>query len=393
MIRQRTTWRTAGAPPAMPMDLQGHPNAQPDPGPDAYKNGDPSSWAEDPDPGPHSPVPPPSMPREAALARQATLRRAAKCVKLAEYMLGQSASEQQIESQALAMMDWDEGAVDTSLNNLGQSIDLDPMAPDFIDDGEGEFDALDFDALDLDDDLAIEPLEWDAAPYDDNQFDALDLDNSDSLSFDEFDDFDADGVLAAMEAEEAEKADDEAKLAAMEAEEAEKEADAKTAALEARLSNLERNLSRVASILAKMAGESDEEEDKAEDKDEPESEEEPEAEDEGKTAGEDAPEEEAPEEEADEGKAAAFEINFDAPVDPMSMIAGDNSLQALYGKSAADEADEEAQKQAARVAGQRAVKASQAPKPVKTLGNVRVASQGNSLESLWKSDPDLSEYF
>ena len=77
----------------------------------------------------------------------------------------------------------------------------------------------------------------------------------------------------------------------------------------------------------------------------------------------------------------------------MSMIAGDDSLQALYGKSAADEADEEAQKQAARVAGQLAVKASQAPKPVKTLGNVRVASQGNSLESLWKSDPDLSEYF
>lgn len=383
MIRQRTTWRTAGAPPAMPMDLQGHPNAQPDPGPDAYKNGDTSSWAEDPDPGPHSPVPPPSMPREAALARQATLRRAAKCVKLAEYMLGQSASEQQIESQALAMMDWDEGAVDTSLNNLGQSIDLDPMAPDFIDDGEGEFDALDFDALDLDDDQAIEPLEWDAAPYDDNQFDALDLDNSDSLSFDEFDDFDADGVLAAMEAEEAEeaeKADDEAKLAAMEAEEAEKEADAKTAALEARLAKLENNLSRVASILAKMAGESDEEEDKAEDKDEPE---------EDADAGEDAPEEES----EDEGKAAAFEINFDAPVDPMSMIAGDNSLQALYGKSAADEADEEAQKQAARVAGQRAVKASQAPKPVKTLGNVRVASQGNSLESLWKSDPDLSEYF
>lgn len=378
MIRQRTTWRTAGAPPAMPMDLQGHPNAQPDPGPDAYKNGDTSSWAEDPDPGPHSPVPPPSMPREAALARQATLRRAAKCVKLAEYMLGQSASEQQIESQALAMMDWDEGAVDTSLNNLGQSIDLDPMAPDFIDDGEGEFDALDFDALDLDDDQAIEPLEWDAAPYDDNQFDALDLDNSDSLSFDEFDDFDADGVLAAMEAEEAEKADDEAKLAAMEAEEAEKEADAKTAALEARLAKLENNLSRVASILAKMAGESDEEE--AEDEDEPE---------EDADAGEDAPEEES----EDEGKAAAFEINFDAPVDPMSMIAGDNSLQALYGKSAADEADEEAQKQAARVAGQRAVKASQAPKPVKTLGNVRVASQGNSLESLWKSDPDLSEYF
>ena len=384
MIRQRTTWRTAGAPPAMPMDLQGHPNAQPDPGPDAYKNGDTSSWAEDPDPGPHSPVPPPSMPREAALARQATLRRAAKCVKLAEYMLGQSASEQQIESQALAMMDWDEGAVDTSLNNLGQSIDLDPMdpmAPDFIDDGEGEFDALDFDALDLDDDQAIEPLEWDAAPYDDNQFDALDLDNSDSLSFDEFDDFDdfdAEGVLAAMEAEEAEKADDEAKLAAMEAEEAEKEADAKTAALEARLAKLENNLSRVASILAKMAGESDEEE--AEDEDEPE---------EDADAGEDAPEEES----EDEGKAAAFEINFDAPVDPMSMIAGDNSLQALYGKSAADEADEEAQKQAARVAGQRAVKASQAPKPVKTLGNVRVASQGNSLESLWKSDPDLSEYF
>lgn len=392
MIRQRTTWRTAGAPPAMPMDLQGHPNAQPDPGPDAYKNGDPSSWAEDPDPGPHSPVPPPSMPREAALARQASLRRAAKCVKLAEFMLGQSASEQQIESQALAMMDWDEGMVDTSLNNLGQSIDLDPMAPDFIDDGEGEFDALDFDALaldfdalDLDDDQAIEPLEWDAAPYDNSQFDALDLDNSDSLSFDEYDDFDAEGVLAAMEAEEAEKADDEAKLAAMEAEEAEKEDDAKTAALEARLAKLENNLSRVASILAKMAGESDEEEDKAEDKDEPE-----EDADEGKTAGEDAPEEDAPEE---EGKAAAFEINFDAPVDPMSMIAGDNSLQALYGKSAADEADEEAQKQAARVAGQRAVKASQAPKPVKTLGNVRVASQGNSLESLWKSDPDLSEYF
>ena len=391
MIRQRTTWRTAGAPPAMPMDLQGHPNAQPDPGPDAYKNGDTSSWAEDPDPGPHSPVPPPSMPREAALARQASLRRAAKCVKLAEFMLGQSASEQQIESQALAMMDWDEGMVDTSLSNLGQTVDLDPMAPDFIDDGEGDFDALDFDALDLDDDQAIEPLEWDAAPYNDSQFDALDLDNSDSLSFDEYDDFDAEGVLAAMEAEEAEKEDTEAKLAAMEAEEAEKEADAKTAALEVRLASLERNLSRVASILAKMAGESDEEEAPDEEgKTAGEDVEEDAPDEEGKTAGEDAPEEDAPEE---EGKAAAFEISFDTPADPMSMIAGDDSLQALYGKSAADEADEEAQKQAARVAGQRAVKASQAPKPVKTLGNVRVASQGNSLESLWKSDPDLSEYF
>lgn len=381
MSRQRTTWRTAGAPPAVPMDLQGHPNAQPDPGPDAYKNGDPSSWAEDPHKGPYNEVPAPSMPREAALARQATLRKSAKCVKLAEYMLGPKATDQQIESQALAMMEWDDGALDQSLENLGQSVD--PVdAPIDLDDG-ADFDALDFDALDLDDDQAIEPLEWDAAPYNDGQFDALDLDDSNTLSFDEFDDFDPEAALAEMEDE-----DSEALLASMLKEEADKESAGHMAALEQRIAGLEQsiaglgqNLSRVASIMVKMAGEDAEPEDKPKDESEDESEDEP----------KDEPKDESEDDASD--KTASLDIQFDAPVDPMVMLAGDNSLQALYGKTAAEEAEEEAQKQAARVANQRAVKASQAPKPVKTLGNVRVASQVNSLESLWHSDPDLSGHF
>ncbi len=385
MSRQRTTWRTAGAPPAMPID----PSAKADPDQDAYKNGDTSSWAEDPDPGPHNPVPPPAMPREAALARQATLRRAAKCVKLAESLLGPTASEDQVESQALAMMDWDESRVDASLSRFSDDLDLDlgEVSDDslLLDDESDDFDSLDFDALDLDDDMSIAPLEWDAASYDPNQFDALDLDDSQGLSPEEFDDFDAEAVLATMEAEEEEKA---AKTASLN----------HTAALEGRIARLEKNLSRVAGILAKMAGEDGESEDESEGESEDESEDESEgeSESEGKTAGEaDKDEPDEGEEEGEKEGKTAYEVSFDG-LDPMSMVAGDNSLQQLYGKTAAEEAEEEAEKQAAKQAAMRAVKAGKNPASPKTLGSIRVASQKSpeeALEALWETAPSLKDLF
>ena len=73
--RQRLTWRKAAAekkaaekkaspPPATPSEVGSHPGYHDDPGMDDYKTGDPSSWAEDPHPGPYPNSPPPQTPSE-----------------------------------------------------------------------------------------------------------------------------------------------------------------------------------------------------------------------------------------------------------------------------------------------------------------------------------------
>lgn len=70
-IRQRKTWGqpTAGftpvrasAHPAYPDEGITHPAGYPDPEADAFETGDPSSWAEDPHPGPYRTSPAPAMP-------------------------------------------------------------------------------------------------------------------------------------------------------------------------------------------------------------------------------------------------------------------------------------------------------------------------------------------
>ena len=68
MSRRRLTWentsRKASAPPATPgyEEPSIHPAAYPDPEADAYENGDTSSWAEDPHPGPYPNGAPPALP-------------------------------------------------------------------------------------------------------------------------------------------------------------------------------------------------------------------------------------------------------------------------------------------------------------------------------------------
>ncbi len=162
MTRRRLTWngRMASAPPAMPgyQEPSVHPAAYPDPEADAYENGDPSSWAEDPHPGPYPNTMHPALPgTEAPMGHPATdpahyfpagvskqasrqLRaamevKAAKCIRIAQSMLGRAASVSAIEDQALDLMNLTERQIQAALKRIaedGMAQDVPTEASDLL---------------------------------------------------------------------------------------------------------------------------------------------------------------------------------------------------------------------------------------------------------------------
>ena len=145
--RRRTTWtqnRKAAAPPATPGYAEGtdHPAYQPDPNADKYMNGDPSSWAEDPHPGPYpNPAPPPADPgmqepqghpatdpahyfpggaKAASRSLRAAMEhKASKCIRIATAMLGRKASVDMVEDQALDLMNLSDRQIQAMLGRIG----------------------------------------------------------------------------------------------------------------------------------------------------------------------------------------------------------------------------------------------------------------------------------
>ncbi len=140
MSRERTTWtadRKASAAPATPgygTEDQGHPAHKPDPAYEAYKNGDPSAWAEDPTPPPYlqgnppadpgydvedqdhpAHMNPPRVPKEATMSLKAMVeRKATKAIKVARLVLGCGADQDLVEETAVDLMD----LPDDSLNSM-----------------------------------------------------------------------------------------------------------------------------------------------------------------------------------------------------------------------------------------------------------------------------------
>lgn len=162
--RNRMTWTAAGrkasSPPATPgygTEDQEHPAHQPDPNMDAYETGDPDSWAETPKAPPYAEGNPPALPgydtedqdhpahepnprvpKEASL-RQLVEKKAAKCARIAQAMLGKKATEQLIEDQSLAFMDLPDAEIDATLARLSGGFvmseeEMPPMAEDFEED-------------------------------------------------------------------------------------------------------------------------------------------------------------------------------------------------------------------------------------------------------------------
>lgn len=133
MSRQRMTWTDAGVSrhasehPATPDEGPASPAHKAQPAADAYMNGDPSSWAEDPHPGPYPnsahPATPDEGPASPAHKAAALERKAAKCIRLATAMLGDSASVAAIENQALALMDLPDRSIKASLNRIAEDAD------------------------------------------------------------------------------------------------------------------------------------------------------------------------------------------------------------------------------------------------------------------------------
>jgi hypothetical protein len=133
MRRQRLTWqqrggadRRASAHPAYPDEGPASPAYQPDPEADAYENGDTSSWAEDPHPGPYPNSAHPAYPDEgpaspaykAAALEVALEKKAARCLRLASALMGPRTRQSEIEDQALSFMDLPDRAINASLARL-----------------------------------------------------------------------------------------------------------------------------------------------------------------------------------------------------------------------------------------------------------------------------------
>lgn len=136
MTRQRLTWadRKASPAPALPTEAGDHPATYQDPGPHDYENGDTSGWKEDPTPPPYPHSGPPALPTEkgdhpatdpaiaAQVGKQAKIQmraameqKAAKCIRLAQAMLGKNAAVDAIEDQALDLMHLTERQIQAAL--------------------------------------------------------------------------------------------------------------------------------------------------------------------------------------------------------------------------------------------------------------------------------------
>jgi hypothetical protein len=154
--RRRLTWnaRSANAPaaPAVPGYDQppSHPAAYDQPDVHAYENGDTSVWAEDPRPGPYTNSAPPAnpgmdepgghpatdpahyfpngAPKKASRALQASLeRKAARCIRVAERLLGRRATVAAVEDQAVALMDMTDTNLTATLRRMAEE-DAEAMA-------------------------------------------------------------------------------------------------------------------------------------------------------------------------------------------------------------------------------------------------------------------------
>lgn len=166
-IRTRSTWadKNAGQAPAVPgygTEDQNHPAHQAEPDYAKYKKGDPDAWAETPNPPPYPEGNPPSVPgydsedqdhpahkRPPRVEKLSALveKRAKKVLVIASAMLGKGATKEAIELQALDIMDWEDGAIERSLERLSGGFlgfDDEPMLDDdmgeepMLDDDDGE---------------------------------------------------------------------------------------------------------------------------------------------------------------------------------------------------------------------------------------------------------------
>lgn len=138
--------KKASAHPQTPDEGITHPAGYPDPKqPAAYENGDTSSWAEDPHPGPYRTSPAPANPmddggyrhpaaqpgapaKNASTLRAAAERKAQKCIRLASALLGEDvtraaeahdkAAVDLIEDQALDFMNLSDDHIASTLRRL-----------------------------------------------------------------------------------------------------------------------------------------------------------------------------------------------------------------------------------------------------------------------------------
>ena len=177
MSRQRRTWKNASPPPASYGWDADHPAHKEDPEMEDYfvGNNDPhEDFAEEPHSGPYAqPQAPasygwePDHPAAKADAggkqasrelRAMAERKAAKCVRLAQTMLGKTATVEQIENQALTLMDLSDRQITASLTRVRKASYLSHDMFDEYDHNQdgmidrSEFGGSDevFDALDSD---------------------------------------------------------------------------------------------------------------------------------------------------------------------------------------------------------------------------------------------------
>jgi hypothetical protein len=137
MARVRmTSRRRAANPPANPRETPDHPAFEPDPEVGDY--GMSSDFAATPTTGPYPNSEHPATPdegpsdhpaaRKAARAksarhrRRAAERKAAKCIRVAQSMLGPNATTAQVEDQAVDLMDLSDKAINTALRRLSNSF-------------------------------------------------------------------------------------------------------------------------------------------------------------------------------------------------------------------------------------------------------------------------------
>lgn len=200
MSRNRRTWKKASPPPASYGWEADHPAHKEDPEMDQYfvGNNDPyDDFAEEPHSGPYAqPQAPasygwepdhPAAKADAGGAKQASRqlramaeRKAAKCVRLAQSMLGKRATVEEIENQALTLMDLSDRQINASLTRVKRASFY---AEEELMGYEEEMMAHDmFDEYDHNEDGLIDEDEWGGSP---EVFDALDTDMSGDLDEEE----------------------------------------------------------------------------------------------------------------------------------------------------------------------------------------------------------------
>jgi hypothetical protein len=134
--RKRLTWgdeaKRASAHPATPDEGPASPAYQPDPDANKYENGDTSSWAEDPHPGPYPnsahPATPDEGPASPAYKAAALERKAHTCIRIATAIMGDPNGDPNkvaaIENHALTLMDLPDDAIKASLERYGMEEEM-----------------------------------------------------------------------------------------------------------------------------------------------------------------------------------------------------------------------------------------------------------------------------